>query len=62
MLLLRERAGGVATDMNGSYTITDCPPDAKVLTFSYVGYDQTEVPVNGRSVVNASHYTHKQPP
>ncbi len=52
-VIIKGTARGVATDMNGSYTITDCPPDA-ILTFSYVGYDPTEVPVNGRSVVNAS--------
>ena len=52
-VIIKGTVRGVATDMNGNYTITDCPPDA-ILTFSYVGYDPTEVPVNGRSVVNAS--------
>jgi TonB-linked SusC/RagA family outer membrane protein len=39
---------GVVTDINGQFTMTDCPPDA-VLAFSYVGYEPLEVPVQGRA-------------
>ncbi|MCU0377304.1 MAG: TonB-dependent receptor [Bacteroidales bacterium] len=52
-VIIKGTSRGVATDVNGNYTITDCPPDA-ILTFSYVGYDPVEVPVSGRSVLNVS--------
>ncbi|HUW92446.1 MAG TPA: TonB-dependent receptor [Bacteroidales bacterium] len=44
---------GVTTDLEGQYTMTDCPPNA-VLVFSYVGYEQLEVPVQGRTTVDAA--------
>src|SRR5512133_1651392 len=44
---------GVTTDLEGQYTITNCPSDA-VLVFSYVGYQQLEVPVQGRTTVDAA--------
>ncbi len=39
---------GVVTDINGQFTMPDCPPDA-VLAFTYVGYELLEVPVQGRT-------------
>src|SRR5665648_83726 len=44
---------GVTTDLEGQYTMTNCPPDA-VLVFSYVGYEQLEVPVQGRTTVDVA--------
>ena len=44
---------GVVTDLNGQFTMTDCPPDA-VLVFSYVGYEQLEIPVQGRATLSAA--------
>jgi TonB-linked SusC/RagA family outer membrane protein len=44
---------GVATDMNGVFSLPDCPSDA-TLVFSYVGYDQIEVPVQGRTTVDVA--------
>ena len=44
---------GVATDLNGNFTVTDCPPDA-TLVFSFVGYDPVEVPVRGRTVIDVA--------
>ncbi len=44
---------GVTTDLEGQYTMTNCPPDA-VLVFSYVGYEPLEVPVQGRTTVDAA--------
>ncbi len=44
---------GVVTDLNGQFTVSDCPPDA-VLTFTYVGYEPLEVPVRGRTSIAIS--------
>jgi TonB-linked SusC/RagA family outer membrane protein len=52
-VVIKGTTRGVATDMEGNYTITNCPPDA-VLVFSYVGYEQLEIPVDGRTTVDAS--------
>ena len=35
---------GTATDINGDYSI-DVPSDNSILTFSYVGYETMDVPV-----------------
>lgn len=44
---------GTATDDNGQYSIKISTKDA-VLVFSFVGYATTEIPVNGKSVVNCA--------
>lgn len=44
---------GALTDIDGKYTIENIPDDA-VLVFSFIGYKELEIPVNGRNVVNAS--------
>lgn len=38
---------GTQTDLNGNFSLT--VPDNAVLVISYVGYDQQEVPVNGKT-------------
>lgn len=43
---------GTSTDLDGTYTIT-CDANAK-LVFSYVGYVDQEIPVNGKAVINAA--------
>jgi TonB-linked SusC/RagA family outer membrane protein len=43
---------GVVTDLNGQFTMPDCPPDA-VLAFTYVGYEPLEIPVQGRTSISA---------
>jgi TonB-dependent starch-binding outer membrane protein SusC len=52
-VVIKGTVRGVVTDVDGNYTVTSCPPDA-VLVFSYVGYDPVEVPVQGRTVVDAA--------
>lgn len=52
-VVIRGTTRGVATDMNGVYTVTDCPPDA-VLVFSFVGYESVEEPVRGRTTINVN--------
>jgi TonB-linked SusC/RagA family outer membrane protein len=51
-VVIKGTVRGVATDVDGNYTMTNCPPDA-TLVFSFVGYTQLEIPVQGRSVVDA---------
>ncbi|MBE0677496.1 MAG: TonB-dependent receptor [Bacteroidales bacterium] len=52
-VVIKGTTRGVATDLNGNYTVTECPPNA-VLIFSFVGYESVEVPVQGRTTVNVS--------
>jgi TonB-linked SusC/RagA family outer membrane protein len=49
---LRDTQTGVATDVNGKFTIT--VPDAKnsVLVFTYVGFEMQELQLNGQTNVN----------
>jgi TonB-linked SusC/RagA family outer membrane protein len=42
---------GTTTRSDGSYTL-DVPSDQETLVFSFVGYQQTEVPIDGRSEIN----------
>lgn len=44
---------GVATDFDGNYSIT-VPDGTGVLVFSYIGYAQQEVPINGRTTIDVS--------
>ena len=43
---------GTTTDLNGAYSIT--APSNASLKFSFVGYDDAIVPVNGRRVINVT--------
>lgn len=43
---------GTITDVNGNFSIT--VPDDAVLVFSYVGYEDKEVAVSGKSTINVS--------
>ncbi|MDX5438599.1 MAG: carboxypeptidase-like regulatory domain-containing protein, partial [Pontibacter sp.] len=42
---------GTQTDASGNYTIN--APANGTLTFSYLGYDNAQVPVNNRNTINA---------
>ena len=44
---------GTVTDIDGNYTLTDVD-GSDVLVFSFMGYVTQEVPVNNRTVVNAT--------
>jgi TonB-dependent starch-binding outer membrane protein SusC len=44
---------GAVTDAEGKFTIANCPPDA-TLVFTYVGYQQLEIPVQGRTTIFAT--------
>ncbi|MGV3706738.1 MAG: SusC/RagA family TonB-linked outer membrane protein [Arcticibacter sp.] len=43
---------GISTDIEGNYVFPNVPSNA-VLVFTAIGYTKREVPVNGRTVVNA---------
>ena len=43
---------GVSANANGEFTIT--VPDDAVLIFSYVGYDERQIPVSGQTTINVS--------
>ncbi|MGN6532513.1 MAG: TonB-dependent receptor [Ginsengibacter sp.] len=45
-------SAGISTDSNGNYSL-DVPVHT-TLIFSFVGYDQVEVPVNGQKEINVS--------
>lgn len=48
----QENKGGI-TDIDGKYQIKDVPANG-TLIFSYIGYQEQEVPVQGRSVINVT--------
>jgi len=48
---IKGTATGTITDFDGKYTLNNVSPKA-VLVFSYIGYNQKEVAVNGMSTVN----------
>ena len=50
-VLVKGTSNGVATDVNGNYTINNVPSNA-TLVFSFVGMTTQEVSVNGQSSVN----------
>jgi TonB-linked SusC/RagA family outer membrane protein len=52
-VVIKGTVRGAVTDVDGSFTMPNCPPDA-ILVFSYVGYEQLEIPVQGRTVVDAT--------
>ena len=52
-VIIKGTLQGAVTDVDGKYTITNCPADA-VLVFSYVGYEPLEIPVQGRTTVDAA--------
>lgn len=49
-VLIKGTARGTTTDANGRYSIQ--VSDDETLVFSFIGYVQQEVPVNGRSVID----------
>src|SRR3972149_2239777 len=52
-ILIKGTSVGSITDIDGNYSIT-LPDLNSVLVFSYVGYVQQEISVNGRQVIDVS--------
>ena len=50
-ILVQGTTNGTTTDFDGNYSLENVPADA-VLVFSYLGFADQEVPVNGRSTIN----------
>ncbi len=50
-VLVKGTSIGASTDFDGNYSI-DVPDENAILVFSYVGYITTEIPVNGKRVIN----------
>ena len=49
---VQETGRGTTTDLDGAYTIS--APSNGTLVFSFMGYDDAVVPVNGRRVINVT--------
>ena len=43
---------GTTTNMDGNYTLDGVPSDAEALVFSFVGMQEKEVAINGRTTIN----------
>lgn len=52
MVLLKGSTNGAITDNNGEYVITFVPQENTVLSFSFVGYLDKDVPYSGGSTLN----------
>ena len=51
-VVIKGTVRGVVTDVDGAYTLPNCPADA-VLVFTYVGYEPLEIPVAGQTTIDA---------
>ena len=51
-VLVKGTTNGATTDFDGNYTLNNVP-EGSILVFSYVGFASQDIPVNGRSVVDA---------
>jgi len=52
-VMVKGTSKGALTDMSGKYSLSNINRD-DVLTFSFIGFETQEVPVNGRSVINVT--------
>lgn len=52
-VIVKGTSQGAITDENGKYTILSVDPNA-ILTFSFIGFLTSEVPIAGKTVVDAS--------
>ena len=52
-VVIKGTVRGVITDVDGNYVMPNCPPDA-ILVFTYVGYEQLEIPVEGKATIDAA--------
>ncbi|MGS2741446.1 SusC/RagA family TonB-linked outer membrane protein [Sinomicrobium sp. M5D2P17] len=52
-ILVKGTTNGTQTDFDGNYTLSDVPEDA-VLVFSYIGYKNNEVSVDGKTSINVT--------
>ena len=45
---------GVLTDVNGKFSIAPSDPDNAILVFSFIGYGTKEIPIAGKSIIDAA--------
>jgi TonB-linked SusC/RagA family outer membrane protein len=45
---------GTTTNMDGNYTLKGVPSNAETLVFSFVGMQEKEVPINGRTTIDVT--------
>ncbi len=50
-IMVRGTSSGTITDLSGNYSL-EVPGEDPVLVFSFIGYEEEEVTVGGRSVIN----------
>ncbi len=50
---LKNSAKGTITDSNGNYILNNVPVNGELI-FSFVGYQKTEQPVNGKTLINVT--------
>jgi len=51
-VMLKNSSVGTATDIDGNYSLS-VPKDAKFLVFSYTGFKSQEIPIDGRTQIDA---------
>ncbi len=52
MITVKEKNRGTTTDVNGNYIINAAPTDD--LTFSFVGFETTAIPITDKKIINVS--------
>ncbi len=52
-ILVKGTSTGTTTDLEGKYQL-DVPEDATTLIFSYIGYKDVEISINGQSVIDVT--------
>jgi iron complex outermembrane receptor protein len=52
-IFVKGTSNGTVTDFDGNYSLNNVPNDG-VLVFSFVGFAQQEIPVNGRTTIDAT--------
>ena len=53
-VLVKGTTIGALTDINGKYALAVPDPEKSILVFSFVGYSSLEIPVAGKSVIDAA--------
>jgi TonB-linked SusC/RagA family outer membrane protein len=52
-IIIKGTTSGTVSDLDGNFSLTVPDQDA-ILVFSFVGFDQQEIPVSGQSIINVS--------
>ncbi len=52
-IIIKGTTSGTVSDLDGNFTLTVPDQDA-ILVFSFIGFEQQEIPVSGQSIINVS--------